>query len=855
MAKTVTAPSRLRQRRVVERPRLTRLLDEATPRVRMLIAPAGFGKTTLAEQWADVAPRRSAWYRARMSATDVAVLATGLASAAATIVPACDARLRERLSVTPSPSDEAHVLAEMLAEDLAAWPADAWLVLDDHHSFDGSPASELFVATLVRHAPVNLLVTSRERPAWVASRDLLYGSVFELSQSSLAMTQEEASDVLVEWDRGRASGLIALADGWPAVIGLAGIAPDAAVTDAALPAELYAYFAEEVLQALGDEVREGLSVLAIPPVLDSQIANALLGPERARRVCAEGLAAGILVDRGGRLDVHPLAVHYISAQGSLAPDAAAPADRVLALYTSRHDWEAVGELVERTGAKAALVDVLPDALDELLQTGRLDTIDAWIARLGTSALPIVTLAQAEVDIRRGRRAAAETHAAAILDADCAQNWRYRAAYLAGRAAHLDSRESEGRSFFEAALGLAASPLEWRDAMRGTIMCAAALEDKQARELLDELEATRVPETPYELVRTASSGLGVSMYLGSLTSLARARRAAQLVDEVPDPMSRCAFRNIYSGALVATASYEEATIVAGAMLEDARRFRIEFAIPDGYATLAAGQAGLKLYAEAERSLETSQVEARRLGDNFALVNEYAIRVRTMLQQGDVARACSIRIPETDGTIKSIAAGARCTRALALTCANRFEEADALLKQAEGQSSAIEPVALAAAVRAVLAVRARSADMQSVLTSTMATILTTGARDMLVSTYRACPDLLGAFVALPATRSAVIELAHDAGDERSVSYDGGVNDAQLRLTKREREIYGMVCEGLSNGEIARSLYLSPSTVKVHVHHIFDKLGIRNRAALMMLAASERNRQATLTSDGMGTDTPSV
>ena len=134
-------------------------------------------------------------------------------------------------------------------------------------------ASELFLATLVRQAPVNVLLTSRDRPAWVSSRDLLYGSVFELSQSALAMTQDEASDVLVDWDRSRASGLIALADGWPAVIGLAGIAPDAAEPDAAPPAELYAYFAEEVLQALGDDVRDGLSVLAIPPVLDAQIAN------------------------------------------------------------------------------------------------------------------------------------------------------------------------------------------------------------------------------------------------------------------------------------------------------------------------------------------------------------------------------------------------------------------------------------------------------------------------------------------------------------------------------------------------------------------------------------------------------
>ena len=61
----------------IERPRLTRLLDEATAPVIMLIAPAGFGKTTLARQW--LAPRRRGWYRGSPAAADVAALAVGLA--------------------------------------------------------------------------------------------------------------------------------------------------------------------------------------------------------------------------------------------------------------------------------------------------------------------------------------------------------------------------------------------------------------------------------------------------------------------------------------------------------------------------------------------------------------------------------------------------------------------------------------------------------------------------------------------------------------------------------------------------------------------------------------------------------
>ena len=51
--------------------------------------------------------------------------------------------------------------------------------------------------------------------------------------------------------------------------------------------------------------------------------------------------------------------------------------------------------------------------------------------------------------------------------------------------------------------------------------------------------------------------------------------------------------------------------------------------------------------------------------------------------------------------------------------------------------------------------------------------------------------------------------------------------------------LVAEGLSNKEIARRLEISDGTVKVHLHCIYEKLGIRNRTLLAVLAAkSESN-----------------
>jgi DNA-binding NarL/FixJ family response regulator len=55
----------------------------------------------------------------------------------------------------------------------------------------------------------------------------------------------------------------------------------------------------------------------------------------------------------------------------------------------------------------------------------------------------------------------------------------------------------------------------------------------------------------------------------------------------------------------------------------------------------------------------------------------------------------------------------------------------------------------------------------------------------------------------------------------------------LTDREREIVSLVALGLSNTDIAGRLYLSPLTVKTHVNRAMSKLGVRDRAQLVVIA----------------------
>lgn len=66
---------------------------------------------------------------------------------------------------------------------------------------------------------------------------------------------------------------------------------------------------------------------------------------------------------------------------------------------------------------------------------------------------------------------------------------------------------------------------------------------------------------------------------------------------------------------------------------------------------------------------------------------------------------------------------------------------------------------------------------------------------------------------------------AGEEKSLT----------QLTGRERQIMRLVSEGLSNKEIGRCLNITDGTIKVHLHHIFQKLDISNRTVLAALAIS--------------------
>ena len=86
--------------------------------------------------------------------------------------------------------------------------------------------------------------------------------------------------------------------------------------------------------------------------------------------------------------------------------------------------------------------------------------------------------------------------------------------------------------------------------------------------------------------------------------------------------------------------------------------------------------------------------------------------------------------------------------------------------------------------------------------------------------------GALLAPTVTRRLIAEFASRTREARSVP---GLDE----LTPREHEVVALIAQGLSNEEISKKIYVSPSTAKTHANRAMTKLGARDRAQLVVFA----------------------
>ena len=338
--------------------------------------------------------------------------------------------------------------------------------------------------------------------------------------------------------------------------------------------------------------------------------------------------------------------------------------------------------------------------------------------------------------------------------------------------------------------------------------------------------------------------------GAIRGLPEARNVEELLPSVEDPFVRCSFRGTFSYALNLASEYSHAYQVATAMVEDATEFRVDFALAYGSLMQATALAGLRRFDDAYCRLDTAFAQAVSCTDSFGQQAVYAGRVRALLHEGRVAEACSLEPPDPSNSLAGMRGEVWASRGLALACIGRLDEARRLAEMSAQTTRAIEAAVLIRCINAITALKARDTNLTEEVRGLMTVAWDAGAVDYIVTSYRANPELLAALLRDPSTaeRTGYI-IGRAADNDLAASIGLDATDAfnpVATLSAREREVYDLLCEGMRNPDIAKRLFISNETVKVHVRHVYDKLGIRSRTAIALQAAS---RRASRGADGNG------
>jgi LuxR family transcriptional regulator, maltose regulon positive regulatory protein len=393
-----------------------------------VVAPAGYGKTTLLAKWAEADPRPFAWVALDGRDDDAVVFLRYIAAAIHGVEPV-PAEVFEALS-GPGGSTWTNRVPRV-GSALGALSRPLVLVLDDLHAV-ANPSCLDVLAALVEYVPAGsqIAIASREEPALPLARWRAHGVVHEIGVRDLRLDEQEARLLLeaaaVELDATELAELTEQTEGWPAGLYLAALSMRAGAPSPASTAStagfsgddrfVSEYFRFELLSRLPAAEAQFLKYTSVLDRLSGGLCDAVLETTRSahtlealeRRNCFV-----VPLDRQGEwYRYHHLFGQLLRTELERSePDILPELNRRAMAWCIANDLpEAAivyGHAAGETDAVAGLIDalVLP-----LYYDGRMETAEEWLEWFGDDELvryPALAVYGAWFRVLTGRPADAE----------------------------------------------------------------------------------------------------------------------------------------------------------------------------------------------------------------------------------------------------------------------------------------------------------------------------------------------------------------------------------------------------------------------------------------------------------------
>jgi LuxR family maltose regulon positive regulatory protein len=820
----------LNHQRIVERPRLIRILDSLAMPITLISAPAGYGKSTLVRQWA--ATRRVLWYTASAAAQDVAELTVSLHRACGTPEPEIDA-VRAYVASLADPDIHVREIAEHLARTITrSSPETVALVIDEYDAISAALGADRFVEAFTQSTELRTIIIGRRRPSWATARRLLYGEIGEISRDALAFTSREAQVILESLPRNAARLVWTQSRGWPAVLRLAAMAQSTAVPTDVSGVSLHAYFAKELYDRASASLQRGLLLAALLPTLGQDTLARVWGDD-VLTATEEAVRLGFFFELArGEYELHPLLRDFLLTK----VEQQVPVDvceRLLDGLLDDRDWDSAYSVIRQRALFKSLPRLVEAALDDLLDHGRVRSLEDW-SQVGREAgldHPVFWLVEAELSRRAGNLGLAESqalHAAASYER-MSHGFASRAYALAGVSAYLTWRPADARRHQESARRTAQTAEDQRRAVYGEILVSHVDSSESLPRLVKEYEKL-VGLDPRHQVKAATAHLLLASLEGSLEdAVAEQARWIPIGQMLSDPMVASAYFHVLGYAHLLLARYDDALTIAREADKTIKETRLSFARTHVDAARVAATIGLRRLRHATQLLDELEDLVRSSGDSYERDNVAGLRARLRLLEGD-CEAAAAEVKHWSGAPATALRGElAAVRAIALACAGHDSEARALGTAALATSRDVQAQTMGYAALAILALQNEQPDQSTAIATLTSVLRSRGNWDSFVLAYRAYPPLLRAVSESPGGHvDRLATIVKGANDTRlSIAIGLKEPDAPaLSLTRREREVFELLCEGLTNGEIAARLYISHATAKVHVKHILEKLDVRSR-----------------------------